>query len=107
MQRLVFEINRDRWDEVPALLARIDAMESSYGMPPSRRYTSLAGTVGRDAIVWEREFESLAALEEIAEGLMADREFQKLAEEAHAEFFESTHYELYVPYEPSQSSRGD
>jgi hypothetical protein len=46
MQRLVFQLNRGKWDEVPDLLSRINAMESSYGMLPGRRYIGLAEREG-------------------------------------------------------------
>ena len=74
---------------------RYTAVEDKLGFPPKRRLSPLSGTLPLGAIVIEREWESLAAMETAYTRYMASAEIQALEQESQ-EIVESARIELYT-----------
>lgn len=96
MQRIIHKVYHDKWDQVPALLEKYDAVERRFDTPPSSRYKSAIGLHDTDTLIVERQFESFAAFEEWAEKVVADPEWQAVGVESQ-QILKSTHYEQYPP----------
>ena len=85
--------------EMPALNdidKRYDVVEKRLGFPAKKRYWSMSGAFDSNTIVIEREWESMATLEEVYEAAFADPEHQALNNEVN-EIIKSSRVELYTP----------
>lgn len=75
---------------------RYDAIESTLGFPSKRRLWCISGTLDNNAIVIEREWESMAAMEAAYEKAFAHPDIQALWEEGR-KIIKSSRIELYTP----------
>lgn len=91
----VQQVRSNKWMELEELNIRFDAIEKRYGVPPKRRYVSMAGAFDENTLVVAREWESLAAAEATYEKLLADPEYTRLMEESKA-ILKATRRELYT-----------
>ncbi len=100
LERLIQQIRPDKWAELEALDKRYDVVESRLGFPPKRRYRCMTGGHGTNTLVIEREWASLAAMEETYGKSYADAENQALNAES-ASIVEDNQSELYwvLPYQ--------
>ena len=81
LERHIRKVLDDRWDDTLALEKRWDAFEERLGgFPAKRRYRMIYGGLGVSTWVWERQWESFAALEAGYDRAMADPEYIALAE---------------------------
>lgn len=64
IERMTQKVRPGKWDDVAALEREWDAAEAKQGnVPQKRRYFSGYGSQPMGTFVWEREWESMAALE--------------------------------------------
>ena len=96
VERLIHQVRPDQWAELDALDKKYHAVESRYGFPTKRRYRCFVGSDNTNALIIERQWESMAALEAAYEKVFADPEWQALGDEG-AAIIESDRHELYAP----------
>lgn len=77
MMRTTVRVVSGKMAEYMEVEQKSKAMASRYGMPPWRRYNCLSGD-SMHTIVYEMEWDSLAALEASFEKMFADPESQAL-----------------------------
>jgi hypothetical protein len=96
IDRMIQKVYSDKWAELEAIDKRYNAAEARLGFPPKKRFSLLAGSYAVNTLVVEREWPSLAKMEEIHEKAMADPEYQELGKEI-VSIVKSVHWELYMP----------
>ena len=99
VERMTQRVKDGKWRELKELEKRYDTLEEQLGgFPPKRRYWSDFGGLDWGTFVWEREWESLAAMEAAEAKYWADPELaetmRKLGSEGR-EIFGSVKHELY------------
>jgi hypothetical protein len=95
MFRTTVKIVPGKMSEYMEVEKKSQAMASSYGMPPWRRYSPLTGD-SMHTIVYEMEFDSLTALEASFEKMFTDPERQEVMAKSEATIV-SHENELYIP----------
>ena len=95
MFRTIVKIVPGKMAEYMEVEEKSKVISSRYGMPPWRRYGCLSGD-SMHTIVYEMEWDSLAALEASFEKMFADPERQALMAKSDA-LVESHVNELYTP----------
>jgi hypothetical protein len=96
IERHVQKLGSNQWQAYQEREQKFAAIEERAGSYPRKRY---CGTmIGNDlgTIVWEREWESMAAMEAAYEGLRAAPDFQ---DAARMPGIESERIELYVLFD--------
>nr|MDO8109100.1 hypothetical protein [Candidatus Sigynarchaeota archaeon] len=93
--RLVQKIKSDKWGALDEIDKKYDAIENKLGYPPKKRYRSIAGPLNTDTIVIEREFKSMAVLEELQMKSWGSSEIQKLMQET-LNIIEKQWMEIYI-----------
>jgi hypothetical protein len=96
VERMIQQIRPNKWAELDALDKKYAAIESRHGFPAKRRYRCFVGADNVNALIIEREWPSLAAMEAAYEKVFADPEWQALGGEGEG-IIESDRHELYVP----------
>jgi hypothetical protein len=88
-------------DEAFAVEKEFDALEAKMGnVPPKRRYYATYGSLPLGTFVWEREWESMAALEAYQAITMSDPEWAVMfgkAEKIFADFHSELFYKIEMP----------
>ena len=95
LERQVKRVALGKMAEVDEFRRKAMAIESRYGFPPQKRYGYLCGEDTRTLVI-EREWESLAAMEEAFAKVEADAEYQKLGQTSQG-LYELVRFELLVP----------
>jgi len=88
------------YDEMVAIEKEFDALEAKIGnVPHKRRYYAYYGSLPLGTFVWEREWESLAALEAYHVITMNDPDWAATTEKA-GKIYADFHSELYwvIPF---------
>jgi hypothetical protein len=88
------------YDEMVAIEKVFDALEAKLGnVPPKRRYYAYYGSLPLGTFIWEREWESLAALGAYHSITMNDPEWAATTEKA-GKIYADFHSELYwvIPF---------
>ncbi len=86
-------------EDLVAMEKKFDELEAKMqNVPPKRRYWSGFGTLPSFMFVWEREWESMAALEAYQKCTMTDPEWGSLFEETSG-MFGDIWSELYFSFE--------
>jgi hypothetical protein len=96
IERMTQHIYPDKWEELEALDKKYNALEKKYGFPPKKRYQCVFGGHASGTLIIERQWESMAKMEEVYEKIMADPEHQKLGQEG-ISIIKKTQMELYTP----------
>jgi hypothetical protein len=96
VERLIQQVRPDKWAELEALDAKYQIVESRCGFPSKKRYRCFVGGDNTNALIIERQWESLAALEAAYEKAFSDPEWQALGAES-VPIIESDRHELYAP----------
>jgi hypothetical protein len=96
VERLGQQIRPGKWAELEALGAKYNAVEGRLGFPPKRRLHCYIGGHNTGALVVERQWASVAALEAAYEWAFVDPEWQALEAEA-VTIIASNQYGLYAP----------
>jgi hypothetical protein len=93
IERIVQKIGD--WQSLEELDQKHNVIESKYGFPPKRRYRAFAGPHSIDTLIIEREWESMAVMEEAFTGLLADTEYPAISE-SYPGVVLSSQWELYM-----------
>ena len=100
LERCTQKIISKTMDEFVAMEKKFEALEAKMGnVPPKRRYYAAFSGYANFTMFWEREWESLAALEAYQKKVMDDPEWAKASEEA-SKVFDDVHNELFylIPF---------
>lgn len=95
VERKVVRIRPGQWAELEALCEEFDVVESRLGLPAKRYLRCYVGGHDNNTLVLEREWESLAALEEVYMKALEDPEWLALGAQLEA-IAESSQVELYL-----------
>jgi hypothetical protein len=95
MERLIQKVKPDKWAALDEIDKKYDGIESKIGFPTKKRYRSMIGPLDNDTIVVEREWKSMAAMEQAVLGSMGNAELQKLAVQLNDIIVKSWH-EVYA-----------
>lgn len=96
VERMIQEIHLGKLSELEELDKQYDVIESGLGFPPKRRYWAITSPHNLTTIIIERDWESMAAMEEGYAAVFGNEELQKL----HAKglgIVKSSRVELYTP----------
>lgn len=96
VERMIQQIFPGKWEELDELDEKYTTYEDRLGFPPKRRFHCMTGSYDTNTVIIEREWESLAVMEEIYTKAFADPAYQKLGEEA-SSIVKSSQVELYRP----------
>ena len=99
MERLIQKVKPDKWAALDEIDAKFNAIESKMGFPPKKRYRSMIGPLDNDVIVIEREWKSMAVMEQTVLGSMGNADLVKLGVQL-ADIIEKSWHEVYAiwPY---------
>ncbi|MBN2151753.1 MAG: hypothetical protein JW839_09925 [Candidatus Lokiarchaeota archaeon] len=95
LERLVQKVKPDKWAALDEIDKKFNDIESKIGFPPKRRYRSLIGPLDNDTIVIEREWKSMAEMENAVLGSMGNAELQKLSVQLN-DIIEKSWHEVYA-----------
>jgi hypothetical protein len=93
LERMVQKIGD--WQVLEEADQKYNAIESKYGFPAKRRYRAMAGPHDFNTLIIEREWESMAVMEEAFSRLQTDTEYQALSLN-YPQVVISTQWELYL-----------
>lgn len=96
LERMVQEIYPGKNEALEDLDKRYDAVESSLGFPPKKRYWCISGPHQTGTLIVEREWESFAAFEAAYEKAFANEEHVALGDESMS-IVKNNRIELYTP----------
>jgi len=96
IERQIQKVFPDKWAELEEIDKRYNPVESRLGYPPKKRYRCIMGGHDTNTLIIERQWDSLAAMEEAFEKAFADPEWQELGEES-ASIVKSGQWEVYTP----------
>ena len=87
-----------RYEDMLATEKKFDELEAKMdNVPLKRRYWAGYGSLPLETMVWERDWESMAALEAYNVKTMADPEWMVMFEN-NAKIFTNVHRELYFSF---------
>ena len=98
IERMIQEIDTERRAELDDLDKRYEAIESTLGFPPKKRFWTVSSPYNSNVIILERQWESMAAMEAAYEKSFAHPGIQALYTEG-AGIVKSSRSELYTPME--------
>jgi hypothetical protein len=103
MERRIQKVLPGKFSEIQEWEKQWDVIEARMGgFPAKRRYWSYSGSLDLGIFVWEREWESMAALEAAYDKSQADPEARSLSAKADS-IVKTGPAELYVPWsEPTE-----
>jgi hypothetical protein len=93
---MIQKVRPGKFPDLDELDKKYIAIESRLGFPPKKRYQCIIGGHDLNTVIVERQWDSLAAMEEIFTKAFADPEYQALADEG-ISIIESTQWEVYTP----------
>ena len=97
IQRVVIKVVPGKMAEYMELMEKQKPLEIRYGMPPRKVYRLLSGEGDvMHTIIYEAEWDSLAAMEACYDKVMADPEYQALMPQWDP-LIESHGFEVYTP----------
>ena len=96
VERMIQQIYPGKMAALNEIDKRFDVVEKGLGFPPKKRFSSLSGPLDLNTIVVEREWSSMAAMEEIYARSFGNSEQQALVAEL-IDIVKSTRIELYTP----------
>jgi hypothetical protein len=96
VERHVQKLEPHQWQAYQEREQKFAAIEERLGGYPRKRYCRAMSGNELRTVVWDREWESLAAMEASYEGLGAAPDFQ---DAARMPGIESERIELYVPFD--------
>jgi hypothetical protein len=97
IERMIQKVYPDKWAELEEIDKRYNAVESRLGFPPTKkRYRCMIGSHDSNTLIIERQWDSLATMEEAYDKASADPELQALWKET-TSIIKSTQMEVYSP----------
>lgn len=99
MERLIQRVKPGKWAALDEIDKKFDAIESKLGFPPKKRYRSLAGPLDNDTIIIEREWKSMAIMEQTILATAGNAELQEMGMRLN-DIIDASWHELYAiwPY---------
>ncbi len=97
MERQIQRIKPDKWDALAEIDNRFDAIEATYKYPPKRRYRAMLGPLENNCAVLEREWKSMAKMEEAILNAYGDPAWQALVKELN-EIVTEQYHEVYLAW---------
>ncbi len=97
IEKQIQKVNGD-WEELKEHQKKWDALTNDLGFPPTKYYQCIIGGHDTDTLIIERQWESMAQMEETYEKMFASEEFQKLNQESDDDIISSVQYEIYTPF---------
>ncbi len=95
IERMITKADPKADEAIGALVAQYGDLDAKWGFPPQRRYRCWYGSIGMEYVVCDREWESMAVMEQIYQRAMATPEW-KVFTDTLRPFEESRRHELYV-----------
>jgi hypothetical protein len=103
MERWVQRVRQNSWTAVWEREKLWDRIETRLGgFAPKRRYQVIAGCADANAFVWEREWESFAALETAYTRLLEDPDARDLARSSPEVYESGGNREYYAVWDPDR-----
>ena len=96
IERMIQKIYPGKLDALNEIDKRFEVVEKGLGFPTKKRLAPVSGTLDMNTIVIEREWESLAAMEEAYTRGFASPEQQALLAELN-DIIKSSRIELFMP----------
>ncbi len=96
LERHIRGVRRDKWPDMEALERKFEAVERRLGLPPQRYWRVIASPHAVDTLIVEREWPSLAEMEQGLARAMGDEEWQDLSRQGQP-ITSSIVVELYQP----------
>jgi hypothetical protein len=95
LERQIQKIRPGQWAALEEIDWRFDAVVNELGFPTKRRWRTLIGGAGLNALIVEREWDSLSQMEEVQLKAFNDDRLRALNQEA-AAIIEDIQIELYM-----------
>jgi hypothetical protein len=95
LERQIKHIHPEKRAERAAHAGEFEAIESKYGYPPNKHYILIAGSDEWGTDVLEREWPSMAVMEETFQKVNADPEYQALMKK-YTTWARDTRLEIYM-----------
>ena len=96
IERMIQHIFPGKWAELEAIDKKYNALEARMGFPAKKRFQLLMGSHPAGTLIIERQWPSMAALEEANMKGMNDPEYQALQQES-ATIVKSVYWEVLMP----------
>ena len=96
IERMIQEIFPDKWGDLEQIDKKYNAAEARLGFPPKKRFQYLMGVHPFGTLIIEREWPSMAALEEANMKSLMDPEYQSLREKS-GKIIRKVHWEVLMP----------
>lgn len=95
LERIVHQIDPDKWPEVMIMEAEFDQVEKPFGFTEKKRFRTLIAEDGVNTLVIERNWPSMAALEAAYDKASADPGWQAIGMKW-STVIKDTRYELFL-----------
>ena|SRR5689334_21672184 len=96
IERMTQKIYPGKWVDLEEIDKRYNEIEGRMGFPMKRRYQCLIGAEDQNALIIERQWDSLAVMESTYEKALADPAYQALGKEV-GSIVQSSKVEVYTP----------
>ena len=96
IERMTQKIYPGKWAELDEIDKRYNEIELRMGFPAKKRYQCVIGGLDQNTLIIERQWDSLAAMEETYEKALAQPEYQALGREV-ASLVQSAQIEVFTP----------
>lgn len=96
IERMTQKVYPGKWAELEAIDKRYNEIELRMGFPAKKRYQCIMGGSDQNTLIIERQWESLAALEQTYEKALALPEYQALNQEV-VTIVQSSQIEVFTP----------
>jgi hypothetical protein len=96
VERMIQVIAPGKFEALNEIDKRYDVVEKKLGFPPKKRFWTLSGAFDGNTIIIERQWESMAKMEEVYDQAFANAEHQALNAEV-SSIVSSSRVELYTP----------
>ena len=86
-----------KWEGLTEHQKKWDTLTNSLGFPPTKYYQYIFGSHDTKTLIVERQWESMAQMEETYAKMWASEEFEKLSQERE-DFISSATFETLTPF---------
>ena len=102
LERNIQRVTNGKLDELETLDSQFNEIETKLGYPPKKRFRYIVGGFDTQTIVIERQWESLAKMEDLMTKAFLDPEIQKLNSKL-IKIVDWQRIELLLPHPPFPS----
>lgn len=96
VEHQIQKVRPGKWAALEEIEKKYAAIEARYGFPPKKRYQCMIGGPNTNALILDRQWDSLAVMEATYEKIFSDPEYQALGAEI-ITIVESQQIEVYTP----------